>query len=370
MSIVDLIQSSSTLRTHPSGQSSPSKASSTEKDASPAADVDDLTPAHWPPGQISVDALRLLELTERISTVFKASGAEETERKDPLTNIFQTFVTLQGLPMTSQFSVVNEMVSHKLLKISLFIENRISFLFHGRRHSRNPRINPLALPIRLRPSLAQAPSARPTVRPNTRHTSGAYSSTPRATWPSSSTAVGIFHLVVIISFSRFMAVPTIASLLSSLSSYVETQTLRLPLCASFVQPRPPNLIARGSKASSQLHLSTKQRPLRLRPPRVTTLHCMVTAPVRYGLWSSTTQQAVASDTADHLTLSRFFPDPSSIETAVGLPAATLDALSRVTYKAVATLPRFESEPTWLAPPLLRSSSLVEVDVVPSRTERN
>jgi len=60
------------------------------------------------PGDISIDSLRLLELTERLSTVFKASEAEETERKDPLINIFRTFVGLQGLPITSRFSVVSQ----------------------------------------------------------------------------------------------------------------------------------------------------------------------------------------------------------------------------------------------------------------------
>lgn len=56
--------------------------------------------------QISIDALRLVELTDRTSAVMKVSESEDTMRADPIINVFQTFAHLNGLPVQSTMSVI------------------------------------------------------------------------------------------------------------------------------------------------------------------------------------------------------------------------------------------------------------------------
>ncbi|PWN47475.1 hypothetical protein IE53DRAFT_248687 [Violaceomyces palustris] len=55
---------------------------------------------------ISIDALRLIELTERTSAVMKVSESEDTMRADPIINVFRTFANLNGLPVHSSMAVV------------------------------------------------------------------------------------------------------------------------------------------------------------------------------------------------------------------------------------------------------------------------
>lgn len=56
--------------------------------------------------QISIDALRLVELTDRTSAVMKVSESEDTMRADPIINVFSTFAHLNGLPVHSTMSVI------------------------------------------------------------------------------------------------------------------------------------------------------------------------------------------------------------------------------------------------------------------------
>lgn len=63
------------------------------------------TAARWH-AQISIDALRLVELTDRTSAVMKVSESEDTMRADPIINVFQTFAHLNRLPVQSTMSVI------------------------------------------------------------------------------------------------------------------------------------------------------------------------------------------------------------------------------------------------------------------------
>ncbi|EJU06552.1 hypothetical protein DACRYDRAFT_92500 [Dacryopinax primogenitus] len=60
---------------------------------------------HTPP--VRIDALRLIELTERASALFKASVTDELVRSDPLVNIFRTYGHLNRIPISASVSVVN-----------------------------------------------------------------------------------------------------------------------------------------------------------------------------------------------------------------------------------------------------------------------
>ncbi|KAG9091874.1 K(+)/H(+) antiporter [Ceratobasidium sp. UAMH 11750] len=92
---------------HPSIDSSDEK----EKTESPALDVPTL-PNAAPPvlsdgtPRVNIDALRLIELTERTSAVMKVSASEELMQRDTLISVLRTFGHLNRIPVTSALSIV------------------------------------------------------------------------------------------------------------------------------------------------------------------------------------------------------------------------------------------------------------------------
>ncbi|CAE6497674.1 unnamed protein product [Rhizoctonia solani] len=70
----------------------------------PATDEKDI-PAE--PRGVVVDALRLLELTERTSAVMRSSEIDQLLTRDPLLTVFRTFAELEDIPVTSSLSIVS-----------------------------------------------------------------------------------------------------------------------------------------------------------------------------------------------------------------------------------------------------------------------
>ncbi|KZP00154.1 cation/H+ exchanger [Calocera viscosa TUFC12733] len=56
---------------------------------------------------VRIDALRLIELTERASALFKASVTDDLVRSDPLVNVFRTYGHLNRIPVSASLAVVN-----------------------------------------------------------------------------------------------------------------------------------------------------------------------------------------------------------------------------------------------------------------------
>jgi hypothetical protein len=56
---------------------------------------------------VSVDALRLIELTERTSAVMMSAEADYILQTDPLVSVFRTFGALNRIPVKANISVVN-----------------------------------------------------------------------------------------------------------------------------------------------------------------------------------------------------------------------------------------------------------------------
>ncbi len=54
---------------------------------------------------ISIDALRLIELTDRTSAVMKVADTEDTMRVDPIVNLFRTFGHLNRMPVRTSMTV-------------------------------------------------------------------------------------------------------------------------------------------------------------------------------------------------------------------------------------------------------------------------
>ncbi|QRV92391.1 Sodium/hydrogen exchanger family [Ceratobasidium sp. AG-Ba] len=65
----------------------------------------DPTPSPKPRG-VAVDALRLLELTERTSAVMRSSEIDQMLMRDPLLTVFRTFAELEDVPVASSLSIV------------------------------------------------------------------------------------------------------------------------------------------------------------------------------------------------------------------------------------------------------------------------
>lgn len=84
------------------------ESSSGRHDAVPLGqDIIRQSPYHHHHHATSIDALRLVPLTERTSAVMKVAESEETLRADPLINVFKTFAHLNRLPIRSMMAVVS-----------------------------------------------------------------------------------------------------------------------------------------------------------------------------------------------------------------------------------------------------------------------
>lgn len=80
----------------------PGKLSSTTAGSLPDSPLDSR-----PPPYISIDAFRLIELTNRTSAVFKSQVADELVHNDPVLSVFRTFGSLNELVVSTSLSVVN-----------------------------------------------------------------------------------------------------------------------------------------------------------------------------------------------------------------------------------------------------------------------
>ena len=84
----------------PYGESDPRLTSATTiNEKSPTPDLPT-------PTMVSLDAIRLIELSDRTSAVMKGSNIEALTATDPLLDIYTTFGALQGVPVTSSLSIV------------------------------------------------------------------------------------------------------------------------------------------------------------------------------------------------------------------------------------------------------------------------
>ncbi|CAE6526951.1 unnamed protein product [Rhizoctonia solani] len=67
-------------------------------------------PVQEPPPRrhsVNMDALRLLELTERTSAVMRSSEVDQLLMHDPLLTVFKTFAELEDIPVTGSLSIVS-----------------------------------------------------------------------------------------------------------------------------------------------------------------------------------------------------------------------------------------------------------------------
>lgn len=59
------------------------------------------------PRGVTIDALRLLELTERTSAIMRSSEVDQLLTRDPLLTVYRTFAELEDIPVASSLSIVS-----------------------------------------------------------------------------------------------------------------------------------------------------------------------------------------------------------------------------------------------------------------------
>ena len=113
------------------------------------------------PQIISAEALRLIELSDRVSAVMKSSVSDSLLRTDPLLSIFRMFGQLNGIQVSSSLSVVK------------FDDLAYSVAEHARNHGSNmiflPWLPPShdGSPVEGHVSLTRTPTPQPIILPST-----------------------------------------------------------------------------------------------------------------------------------------------------------------------------------------------------------
>lgn len=102
MTLTQLLQS-------PSNNASPSSVSTPDEKASEAGEIVELpnSPLPFTRRPITIDALRLIELTNRTSAVLKSQEADTLIHNDPVVSVFRTFGYLNRLLVSAALSVVS-----------------------------------------------------------------------------------------------------------------------------------------------------------------------------------------------------------------------------------------------------------------------
>ncbi|KAH7927084.1 hypothetical protein BV22DRAFT_1193893 [Leucogyrophana mollusca] len=99
--------------------------------------------------ELTVNALRLIELSDRMSAVMKSSATDTLKRTDPLLNIFRMFGKLNDLPVSSSLSIVP------------YDELASSVVDHAKRHDSQFILLPWLPPSATPSDAGDAPSASP-----------------------------------------------------------------------------------------------------------------------------------------------------------------------------------------------------------------
>ncbi|KAI8981158.1 Sodium/hydrogen exchanger family-domain-containing protein [Trametes punicea] len=115
---------------------------------------------------VSVDAIRLIELSDRTSAVMKSSNAESLARRDPILNVFTAFGALNGVRVGSSLAIVT------------FDDLGSSVADHAQRHSSQLILVPWHPPLYSPdPSLPKAPEPS-SVAENAYNTSSSHPAAP------------------------------------------------------------------------------------------------------------------------------------------------------------------------------------------------
>ncbi|PVG00014.1 hypothetical protein CPB86DRAFT_730345 [Serendipita vermifera] len=292
----------------------------------------DNTPSPPAPKKKSVhlDALRLIELSDRTSAVMKSSEIESIEQRDPLLSILRTFGFLNNIPVTTSASVV------------LYDGFANSLVTHARNHDSDLVILPWRSGNEDNVSAGYNPFEGLFGRgkePSDDNTSGVavYSQFARRVFATSHTDVALFIDRGVLSS---------ASLEDGTSSF--GQHILFPFIGGPDDRIALSLVVQlcsNTGVTATVFRVQKVEDDALSPAETTTTDAKHPANPNISVLSQsgfpdtlyappTTQTRMESQTADHLALSRFVAPPGGQRAA--LPRPIEDALSRVKFEDMVT----------------------------------
>jgi hypothetical protein len=271
----------------------------------------------------SIDVIRLLELTDRASAVQQAAGFEETLKNDPLSNIFSTFAALNAFKVKPHLAVLN--ASDFADSVASFAEERESDM--------------VIVPWAAAASAAydDGPASNPLenlFKGNSYDRSPQYAAFVRKVFQSSACDVGLFmdqglfgepsalsggrqHL-----FLAFHGGPDDRAALDFVLQLCRHPGISATV-TRFVKTASDDLSAKSSNVTAVEGATLAMAQY--------TVHGGVSGgDTMYGAHDTQTQ--MQSDTADNLTLDKYFADSSS----TSLSEATRTALTRITFSTVST----------------------------------
>jgi hypothetical protein len=285
---------------------------------------------------VHLDALRLIELTDRTSAVMKSSEIEVIEQRDPLLSILRTFGFLNNIPVTTSASVVlydsfaNSVITHARNHDSDLVI--LPWRTGNEEHSAGAGYNPF-----------EGLFNRGKEASDDRGSSGAvvYAHFARRVFATSPTDVALF-------IDR--GVLSTAPLEGDTSSF--GQHILFPFIGGPDDRVALSLVVQlcsNTGVTATIFRVQKVEDDVLSPAETTTTDTKHPAQAGAGANISvlshsgfpdtlyappTTQTRMESQTADHLALSRFAAGPGERRTA--LPRAVEDALSRVKFEDMVT----------------------------------
>lgn len=284
---------------------------------------------------VGISAIRLLELSERYSSVLKASDLETTARQDPLSNIYGTFAGLNG------FKVVPEMAIVVPQDFPLSVTN----------FAKDKKADMIVVPWAAATSMAptdEGPAVNPfenLFRNNAApERSPQYAAFVRETFLKASCDValfldrGIFGAPSAMPSGRqhiylpFFGGPDDRASLELVMQLCRHQGVTATIVRLVRSAEPTE----EDRASSDLSKTSSglTAPESSTPVQHFTVHGGVpTADTVYA--AHNTQYQLQSETADNLAMAHFFPPEGS--EAISHPASTTDALSRATFTVVNTV---------------------------------
>ncbi|KAH9949815.1 Sodium/hydrogen exchanger family-domain-containing protein [Amylocystis lapponica] len=292
---------------------------------------------------MSIDALRLIELSDRTSAVMKSSSGDTLLATDPLLNIFGTFGDLNGMPVSSSLAIVP------------YDDLAASVAEHAQRHRSQLVLLPW-LPAQLiitEPSHATSPGGEPvTPRITTSHMTNPFEALFRATTYADKSASALHaHFVRGVFAQSSTDVALFLDRRTPGDTGGGAQHLFLPFCGGpddrlaldfIVQlcahPRVSATVLRITKAEfdlsqsnsleppSKAHLGDERMGDAMRENLLTVNTATVFPDTVYGQHS--TQTRLQSETADNVAWARYAQAPDDG------PQAT--ALSRIEFSDVRT----------------------------------
>jgi len=295
------------------------------------------------PAHVSIDALRLLELSERMSAAMKASDLESTARHDPLSNIYGTFAGLNGFKVVPEMAIVH--AEEFPISVTNFARDKYSDMIvvpwasgtSTTASDEGPAVNPFENIFRNNTHSAAERSPQ-------------YAAFVRATFLKANCDVGLFldrgvfgEASAIPGGRQHVYLPFFGGADDRMALELVMQLARHPgVTATIVR------LVRSAEVTEEDESSTTSKSESGKSLSAQEAHAPPSAPMHFTVHGGhtgadtvygphNTQNQLQSETADNLALAHFFPTGFGSTEEINHPAATISALTRASLTTVKTI---------------------------------